>query len=229
MNVGTRVVSGGFPTRRMDAMSAGWRSARRHSRAVRVMRTVLPAVSLVIVAWLFVSARTLPTSLGNIDLGEVGLDGTTLTMKNPSLSGFNENGTSYEVTAARALQDVTNPRLVALEQIDGTMTKADGSKVRVTARNGLFDSDAQKLNLENNIVVRGDDGTRAVLQVADIDMQAGSIRSARPVVAETPNGRIRAQTMDIAERGAHMLFKGKVVVELRLDGGMLKEKTPDDE
>lgn len=201
-----------------------WRLARRHSRAVRVMRIGLPALALIAVAWLFVSARSFPTSIGNIDLGEVGLDGTTLTMENPSLSGFNENGTSYEVTAARALQDVTNPRIITLQMIDGTMTKPDGSKVRLTARDGVFDSEEHRLNLSNEIVVHADDGSRAFMKSADVDMKAGTILSSDPVRAETPNGRIRADTMDIAERGAHMLFKGKVVVELRLDGGSLEER-----
>jgi|FEC22Drversion2_1045045.scaffolds.fasta_scaffold00009_148 lipopolysaccharide export system protein LptC len=202
-----------------------WHDARRHSRAVRILRIGLPALALLTVAWLIVSARAFPPTIGNVDLGEVGLDGTTLTMENPALSGYNENGTSYEVTAARALQDVTNPRIVTLQRIDGTMTKPDGTKVRVTAADGVYDSEEQTLKLSNDIVVRADDGSRAFLRSADVDMKAGSIVSTEPIRAETPGGRIRADTMDIAERGAHMLFKGKVVVELRLDGGSLDDRT----
>jgi len=212
------------PTSRPPAArkeSATWRSTRRHSRIVRVLRLALPALAFIVVASMFVSVRTMPKGIGDIDLGEVGLNGTTLTMQNPSLSGFNENGTSYQVTADKALQDVTNPRVVTLEQISGTMTNPDGSNVEVTARDGVFDADAQKLDLTNRIVVRTDGGESAFLESAHIDMQAGTISSTDPVRAQTRAGRIRANAMEISERGSHLLFTGKVVVELRMDGGPL--------
>ena len=201
------------------AGGAEWRAARRHSRVVSVLRLVFPAVAFVVVAWMFISARTLPTEVGDIDLGDVGLEGTTLTMQNPSLSGFNEDGTGYQVTAAKALQDVTNPRTVTLKSVDGTMTKPDGSKVRVTADDGVFDSEEQWLELTNNIVVATDKGDHAYLNAARVDMKAGTIVSDEPVRAQANSGSIRAKSMEITDSGSHLLFKGKVVVELRLDGG----------
>jgi lipopolysaccharide export system protein LptC len=207
---------------------AGWRAARRHSRMVSVLRIALPAICVVVVASMFISVRTVSTSIGNIDLGEVGLEGTTLTMKNPSLSGFNENGTSYQVTAVKALQDVTNPRVVTLEQIDGTMTNPDGNDVQISAQNGVYDADAQKLDLSNDIVVLTEAGERAYLNSAHVDMEAGMISSDSPVRAETKSARIAANGMEITDRGSHLLFTGGVVVELRLDGGKLggKPRTP---
>lgn len=206
---------------RGSGLPADWRAARRHSWIVRALRVALPAFAFVVVASMFITVQTRPKGIGDIDLGEVGLDGTTLTMQNPSLSGFNENGTSYQVTAVRALQDVTNPRVVTLEQINGTMSNADGTNVRVTAKDGVFDADAQIMDLSNKIVVKTDNGESAFLESAHIDMEAGSIVSADPVRAETKNGRIRANSMEIRERGAHLLFTGKVQVELRMDGGPL--------
>ena len=217
IDVGTLTGSWGYGPE--PGAGADWRAARRHSRMVSVLRLVFPAIAFVVVAWMFISACTLPTDVGDIDLGDVGLEGTTLTMQNPTLSGFNEDGTAYQVTAAKALQDVTNPKTVTLESVDGTMTKADGSKVRVTADNGVFDSEAQWLELTNNIVVATDKGDQAYLNAARVDMKAGTIVSDQPVRAKANSGSIRAKSMEITDRGAHLLFKGKVVVELRLDGG----------
>lgn len=206
---------------------AVWRAARRHSMAVTALRVVLPFLALIVIAWMIVSARTLPREIGDIDLGEVGLEGTTLTMKSPTLSGFNNDGTAYEVTAARALQDVTNPRVVTLEFVDGTMTKSDGKSVRVTADSGVFDADARLLDLKSNIVVRTSDDDRAFLESAHVDMQAGSIVSQDPVRATAKSARIKADAMTITERGSHLVFNGGVVVELRLDGGPLERKKSD--
>lgn len=212
------------PQRTRKAFDARWRAARRHSRLVVFLRLALPVISIVVVASMFISVRSISTKIGDIDLGEVGLEGTTLTMQNPSLSGFNENGTSYQVTATKALQDVTNPRVVTLREISGTMTDAEGSDVRISAQNGVYDADAQQLDLTGEIVVDTDKGESAYLASAHVDMEAGSIRSDDPVRAETRSGRISANSMEISERGSHLLFTGGVVVELRLDGGKLPGK-----
>ena len=184
---------------------------------------MLPAFAVVVIASMFVSVRAVPTSIGDIDLGEVGMDGTTLTMQNPSLSGFNENRSSYEVTADRALQDVTNPRVVTLEGIDGTLTETDGSTVRITARDGVFDADQQLLDLSGRIVVKTSKGETAHLKSAHVDIEAQTIRTDDPIRAATKAGQIRADAMEITDSGAHLLFKGRVVVVLRFDGGPVDE------
>ncbi len=223
LNIGAQSIGAQSIGTPAAAGPADWLAARRHSRVVAVLRLVLPAVALVVVVWMFISARSLPTEIGNIDLGEVGLEGTTLTMQNPSLSGFNDNGTSYQVTAAKAKQDVTNPRVVTLESIDGTMTKSDGDKIRVTADHGVLDSDSQLLELSSNIVVRTDKDDYAYLNAARVDMSAGTIVSTEPVRAVSKSGKIRAKSMEITDRGAHLLFRGNVIVDLRLDGGRVDD------
>ncbi len=223
-----RSLAGGWADVPEPATAADWLAARRHSRIVAVLRWILPAMAVVVVAWMFVSAHRLPREIGNIDLGEVGLEGTTLTMQNPSLSGFNKDGTAYQVTAAKALQDVTNPRVVTLEFVDGTLTKSDGSDMRLTADNGVFDNDTQTLELDGNIVVKTSKDENAYLESAKVDLGAGSIVSDRPIRAEANNGKIRADAMEVTERGARLRFSGKVVVELRLDGGKVEDGKVED-
>gem|GEM_PF-3278724 len=188
------------------------------------MRIALPSLAVIVVGWMYFSANRLPTEIGTIDLGDVGLQGTTLTMQNPSMSGFNEDGTAYNVTARKALQDLTNPSVVTLRHVDGTMTEDDGSKVRVTADDGLFDNDKRTLDLDNNIVVTTDDKDQAFLKSARIELEGGTIRSDDAVQAKGKSGSIRANSMEITENGSHLLFKGKVVVHLRLDGGAVSEE-----
>jgi len=215
----------GRPRGRRRAVSAAWRAARWHSRLVIALRVVLPVLAVMVIASMFVSVRAVPTSIGDIDLGEVGMDGTTLTMQNPSLSGFNENRSSYEVTADRALQDITNPRVVTLEGIDGRLRETDGSTVRITARDGVFDADKQLLDLSGRIVVKTSKGETAHLKSAHVDIEAQTIRTDDPIRAATKAGQIRADSMEITDSGAHMLFKGRVAVVLRFDGGAIDEQT----
>ena len=44
-----------------------------------------------------------------IDVGNMVVSGTKITMEQPRLSGFTRDGRAYEVTAVAAAQDVTKP------------------------------------------------------------------------------------------------------------------------
>lgn len=194
---------------------ARWRAVRRHSRRVRLLRVVLPAIGLAIAASMFVSIRSLPGGIGNISLGEVGVEGTTLTMSHPSLSGYGSDGVSYDVTAERALQDLTTPDVVRMEMISGTMRRADGTWTSLEARDGLFDSARDWLMLENDIVIVTDDGKRAYLEDAEVDLKGQSVISLKPVRAEMAGALVRGDRMEVNGGGDHIILRDNVSVVLQ--------------
>ena len=195
-----------------------WRASRRHSFIVKVLRIVLPVIALAIVAAMFISTRSLPTGVGDLSIEEIGLDGTTLTMKNPRLTGFTKNSAAYEVVADKALQDLTNPKVVTLQGIDGTITEQDGRQINIKAREGVFDSDREFLTLDKQIVVRSNEGHTAYLRAAEVDMKAGTVISNDPIRIEVLEGWVRARRMVISERGENFKFTGRVRMTIRLDG-----------
>ncbi len=200
---------------------AGWRAAQRHSRRVRALRIGLPLVSAVLIAALLVSWRSLPTPVGNLDLGDLGVSGSTLTMENPKLTGFGARGMAYDVTAERALQDLTDPQVVRLETISGRVQQPDGGWATLDARGGVYDSANEFLRLDRDIMIRVDDGKRAFLEAAEVDLKAQTVKSDRPVRLEMPGGRVRADRMDVEAGGKTIVLTGRVVLDLRLDGGTM--------
>ena len=51
-----------------------------------------------------------------IDVGNLVVSGTKITMEQPRLSGFTNDARAYEMTADAAAQDLTKPDIVELQQ-----------------------------------------------------------------------------------------------------------------
>src|SRR5438105_7364033 len=104
---------------RGDAERA-FQAARRHSRLVRILRVAVPAgvaMTLVIVMLItyFNPLRMLARLPINID--NLVVSGTKVTMEQPRLSGFTHDARAYELTADTAAQDMTKPDIVELRNI----------------------------------------------------------------------------------------------------------------
>ena len=96
-----------------------FRAARRHSRLVRILRITVPVVvmmGLTIVALItyFNPLRMLAKLPINID--NLVVSGTKVTMEQPRLSGFTSDARAYELTADTAAQDMTKPDIVELRR-----------------------------------------------------------------------------------------------------------------
>ena len=184
-------------------------AAQGHSRMVRRLRLVLPLVALVIVAGL-AGAAFLPSLLGpGIDIGSVGVSSEGLVMAKPRLSGH-DGDRSYEVTADRAVQSLTNPKLVELEGIVAQITLPRGNWVRLQAKRGLYDSEAEKLKLTEGIVVASRDGEDAALDSADVDLKTGAATSSAPLEIRGPRGTIRAGGASVSDPGGAIVFNNGV-------------------
>lgn len=203
---------------------ASWRAARRHTRRVHLLRLGLPVMALVIVGAMFLSFQALPSRVGELSLGDVGVSDNTVTMQNPNLTGHGSEGQHYEVTAERAKQELDAPDIVRLEMLSGLLRQPDGGWMRVEADHGVYDSERETLKLEDNIELRTHDGRRGYFEVADVDLREQTVKSDRPVTLEMPGGRVRADAMDVRDGGDTVDFRGQVVVDLRFDETAAREE-----
>lgn len=201
----------------------GWQRASRHSRLVRWLRIALPVIALVIVAGMLVSLRGLPERIGSLSLGEIGVSDSSLTMEQPSLTGYGSGGAAYDVTANRALQSLDDPGIVQLELISGRVQRSDGGWATLRADDGVYFSREDRLELENDIRIELHDGKRAFLEKANVDLEAETVVSDRPVRLEMPGARVRADRMEVFSGGDDVRLKGNVVVDLWFSGGPAEE------
>lgn len=200
-----------------DTMEARFKIAARHSRRVRILRIAVPAVvtvaMLVIVgASIFNPFRILKKL--PLEVGNLVVSGTKVTMESPRLAGFMPDQRPYELRAQTATQDIKNPKIVELSVLDSTIEMEDKSTVRLRSRAGVFDSKAQLLDLRDDVFVQNSLGYEARMSQAFVDLGKGTVSSDTPVAVKLPNGTIDGQQLRITERGAVLRFDGGVVMHL---------------
>ena len=199
-------------------MDARFAMAARHSRMVRILRVAVPAaVALSMAAIVGVSVfnpfRMLMPKLP-LDLGNLVVSGTKITMESPHLSGYSADRRPYELWAKTATQDVADPDHVELKTLRAKLLTEDQSTVILDARTGLFDNKAQTLDLHNDIFLQTSTGYEARLSQAFIDMAKNTVTSEEHVDVKLTNGTISADRLRIYGGGELVRFEGNVVMNL---------------
>ncbi len=192
-----------------------YRAARHHSRVVRSLKIVLPTIAVLGILVFWASARFIPSDLaGLISSAGIDIKSNTVTMEAPHISGFEGTRRAYEVTAARAVQSLDDPKVLTFERINAHIGLGNDSTdtATVDATTGVYDGNKNTLGLKNGIVVQTTNGYSANLQQADIDLTKGSLVSSQPVEIHGKEGTLRANNMRASDRGKHIVFGGHVSV-----------------
>jgi lipopolysaccharide export system protein LptC len=200
-------------------MEARFRVAARHSRIVRALRVAVPAavilaMAAIVAVSIFNPFRLLLPTLP-VDMGNLVVSGTKITMESPHLSGYTPDQRPYEVWAKTATQDVTDPDHVDLRALRAKVLMEDQSTtVTLDAQNGLMDTKQQILDLHKDIFLQSSSGYEARLSQALVDMGKGTVTSDEHVDVKLLNGTLTADRLRIIGGGEVVRFEGNVVMNL---------------
>jgi lipopolysaccharide export system protein LptC len=201
-----------------SGLEARFAIAARHSRMVRMLRVAVPAavalsMAVVIGISIFNPFRMLMPKLP-IDIGNLVVSGTKITMESPHLSGYSADRRPYELWAKTATQDVTDTDHVELKTLRAKLLTEDQSTVLLDARTGLFDNKAQTLDLRKDIFLQTSSGYEARLSQAFVDMAKNTVTSDEHVDVKLTNGTLSADRLRIYGGGEVVRFEGNVVMNL---------------
>ena len=204
---------------RCDADRA-FRAARRHSRLIRILRITVPVtvvIGLIIVTLItyFNPLRMLARLPINID--NLVVSGTKVTMEQPRLAGFTSDARAYELTADTAAQDMTRPDIVELHNIRAKVEMQDKTSMEMTAVSGIYDAKGETLKLDREILLRSSTGYQGRLSEALIDIRKGNVVSEHPVEVKMLQGTLNANRLDILDSGDLVRFHGGVVMDMMLN------------
>ena len=197
-----------------------FRAARRHSRIVRILRVALPATVALALAFVIVAAYFNPLRVLTklpIDIGNLVVSGTKITMEQPRLSGFTRDGRAYEVTATAAAQDVTKPDIVELHDIHAKVQMQDKGSIQVSAATGIYDTKGETLKLAQDIVLTSSAGYECRLSEALVDTREGNVLSEHPVAVKMLQGTLNANRLEVVNSGDLVRFGGGVDMVLTLN------------
>ena len=188
--------------------------AKRHSRRVRVLKFAVPLLAVAIaVAFPVYSYLKAPLSVS------VQADGTAfsngkLVMANPKLNGFTKQKLPYSLTATRATQDVGQQAVIDLEGINAKLPVATDNIVSVDAEHGIYNRDANTMNLTSDVSVTTTDGLAAKFKSIFLDMGKGSMKTSNPVDVSRGGSRITADSMSVEDNGRLVVFENRVRVNI---------------
>jgi lipopolysaccharide export system protein LptC len=197
-----------------------FRAARRHSRTVRLLRIALPTVVVLALAIVFVVTYFNPLRMLTklpIDIGNLVVSGTKITMEQPRLSGFTRDGRAYEVSAKAAAQDLTKPDIVELHDIHARVQLQDKGLIQMSAATGTYDTKAETLRLTRDIVLTSSSGYECRMSEALVDTRKGDVLSEHPVEVKMLQGTLNANRLEVVDSGDLVRFDGGVDMVLTLN------------
>jgi len=200
-----------------------FRSARRHSRWVRVLRIAVPFAVVLGFSAVFLLAYFNPLRMLHrlpIDVHGLEIKGTKISIDKPHLAGFTRDARSYDLSAAAARQDLAKPDVVELSNLHAKIQMKDKSVVELSAATGLYDSKGETLQLDRNIVITSSTGYRGRLNEAAVDIRSGRVVSKQPVQVDLLQGTLNAKRLEILNSGDLVRFDGGVDMVLTLGGAL---------
>jgi lipopolysaccharide export system protein LptC len=152
-----------------------------------------------------------------IDVSNLVVSGTKITMEQPRLSGFTKDARAYELSADAAAQDLTKPDLVDLQHLRAKVQMQDNTSVQLTAALGTYNSKLETLKLDRNILLSSSTGYEGRLSEAMVDIRKGHVVSDHPVEVKLLQGTLDANRLEIVNSGELVRFDGGVSMTLMLN------------
>jgi lipopolysaccharide export system protein LptC len=191
-------------------MSAQYGQALTHSRRVRRWKILLPIMALVISLG-FIAVSWVRTFFPeNLEIAGARIENGKVVMEKPAISGRNDNGISYYMNAARALQDIANPNDIMLEDIDASVPIRGNLIARVKALSAQFDRSSDRLELTQPFTVNLSSGLDIQFQSARLDIPGGEMSTSEPIAIAAEGMSMVANQLNITDKGKVIKFSGQV-------------------
>jgi lipopolysaccharide export system protein LptC len=196
---------------------------RRHSALIHVLRKLLPALCLLIVAvigaWAAVNALVLSKEGGRVS------GGPDIRMLNPDFRGRNDAGKPFLVRAASAVRANGDMAKVTLDHPVFTLGAPDDRTV-VRAERGVYREDTHMLDLHGVVTLDDTKGDHLVTEHALVDTAKSNVTGETRIVGGGPLGRIDASSYAILDDGAVAHFAGRVRSRIEHRSSIVGQSAP---
>ena len=197
--------------RAQPGRSRAFKSAARHSARVKWLRRLilggaaLTTIGVLGYSWL----RPLDRGDAHFSLDSFGISGDKVTMEHPRMTGVRRDGRPFEVTADTGVQSPSNPNRTTLTKLDARLHMSDDGVTHITGDSGVYDADAQTLDLGGHVhVISG--GNDLAMRSAAMNFKTNAMVSKAPVRLDMSSGWVTADELTMADNGGQITFTGNV-------------------
>ncbi|WP_172327796.1 hypothetical protein [Mangrovicoccus sp. HB161399] len=187
-----------------------------YSRAIAVVKVVLPLVALGILSTLFLLSRGgqvgEPLPWSDAELGDLAREER---LGNPSYAGLTEDGSELRLTASRLVPDPDSEGIAHGETLSARLARPDGITLDLAAPEGMLDQNAHVAELTGGVRVGSSNGYVATMPGVRLLTNLTHMESLGPVEAEGPIGTLSAGKLTVtsepgSRNGTVALFTGGV-------------------
>lgn len=184
-------------------------AALKHSARVKRLKYILP-IAAAVISLSFIAISVIRSWVPEeLSIESATIEDGKIVMMKPAVAGRNDDGIAYSMNADRALQDIAQPNMMTLENINAAVPSGD-MIARVLAQEGIFDRNTNKLQMTKPFEINLSNGIQARFQSADVDMRGGTLSTNDPIAIDTKDGSIVAKSLQIADNGKSITFSGQV-------------------
>lgn len=189
-------------------------AARKRSAELTRLRLIFVGLASACFSSFF-GFMTLHAALGGFTTRDEVSAAESLTMVNPRFSGRTAGGESFVVTATTAKRQGPQSDLIDL---DKPVYTAEGRKVVATA--GVYNQAERTVQLTGEVVFSDDGGNAFTSTSAFVRTSDNTVEGLRAVRGEGPLGSVRADSYEIRDNGARVVFRGHVkgAIKQRAEG-----------
>jgi lipopolysaccharide export system protein LptC len=181
---------------------------RRHSAVIAVLRKLLPALCLLILATIAIWAG-LNVVKGRGDGAKVATD-ANIRMQAPVVQGRTERGQPYVLQMASAVRDNVNSSKMTLDSPVLTLGAGTPTWTVMKAKSGVYREDTGMLDLNGAVTLDDYKGNHLVTEHALVDTKKNNVEGDSRISGHGPLGSIDASSYSLKDGGAYLLFKGRV-------------------
>lgn len=193
---------------------AAYRAALSHSARVRRLKVLLP-VSAFVISLAFVGVSVVRAYLPEeLKIESAKIENGKVVMEKPAIAGRNSDGINYSMRAERALQDIKNPNIIALETIAAAVPLNENTVAMVKALSGIFDRSSDLLDMDKPFTIKLSSGLEASFNSAHLNIKGGSMETNDEVTIKANEAAIVAQALKITDKGRVINFSGGVRVNI---------------
>jgi lipopolysaccharide export system protein LptC len=168
------------------------------------LRVLVPGLGgLLVVA--IVAMMTVSSYLDGLGFGAITLTTDGLVMDSPELSGH-DGDRSYRVSATRAIQRISDPRIIDLERIRAELNLSADQNLSVSAARGTYNSAEETLALSDGVEVTTSEGYQARFGSLFINMKSGEIDTPEATTLTSSFGELTASRMRFDRDGSTLTF-----------------------
>jgi lipopolysaccharide export system protein LptC len=185
--------------------------ALRYTRFVAWMRRGLmlgaSAIIFAVLAFFFVQRQPRQLAMSYEKMGHVEND---LAMLKPRLTGSDDKGNPFVITADAAIQDAANAKRAKLKNIEADVAMGKNGWINARAKQGSVDMAAHRLELDGGIDLFTDRGYELHTQSASVDLADSILDGHTRVTGQGPLGTLAADGFHADREKNQLLLIGHV-------------------